>query len=133
MQTGQIEDVSDTAFMVAAYRAIESKRTDALFRDPLATKLAGSYGEEIVRHRPRWSLLGQWLVAIRTRIIDEFIETAIAQENYVPEEAQKLKRPAPLPFRWRCRLMSFITGRRPQRAFQKSTACVLLRPSKKAQ
>ena len=40
MQTGQIEDVSDTAFMVAAYRAIESKRTDALFRDPLAAKLA---------------------------------------------------------------------------------------------
>jgi O-methyltransferase involved in polyketide biosynthesis len=88
MQTGQIEDVSDTAFMVAAYRAFESKRTDALFRDPLATKLAGSYGEEIFWHRPRWSLLGQWLVAIRTRIIDEFIETAIAQENYVPEKAQ---------------------------------------------
>jgi predicted Zn-dependent protease with MMP-like domain len=55
MQTGQIEDVSDTALMVAAYRAIESKRADALFRDLLAAKLAGSHGEEIVRHRPRWS------------------------------------------------------------------------------
>ncbi len=46
MQTGQIEDVSDTAFMVAIYRAIETKRADALFRDPLAAKLAGSHGED---------------------------------------------------------------------------------------
>ena len=44
--------------------------------------------------------------------------------RYVPEEGQKLKRPAPLQFlwRWRIRLISFITGRRSQRAFQKSTA-----------
>jgi O-methyltransferase involved in polyketide biosynthesis len=88
MQTGQIEDVSDTAFMVAAYRAIESKRTDDSSAIRWRPSLAGSYGEEIFWHRPRWSLLGQWLVAIRTRIIHEFIETAIAQENYVPEKAQ---------------------------------------------
>jgi methyltransferase (TIGR00027 family) len=78
MQTGQIEDVSDTAFMVATWRAIETRRADALFRDPLAAKLAGSHGGEIVRSRRQWSILGQWLVAIRTRIIDAFIENAIA-------------------------------------------------------
>ena len=81
MQTGQIEDVSDTSFMVAAYRAIETKRADALFRDPPATKLAGSHGEKIVGDRPRWALIGQWLVAMRTRIIDAFIESAIAHET----------------------------------------------------
>jgi len=81
MQSGQIEDVSDTAFLVAANRAIETRRTDALFRDPLAAKLAGSHGEKIVRNRPKWPLIGQWLVAVRTRIIDEFIENAIAQET----------------------------------------------------
>ena len=81
MQTGQIEDVSDTAFMVATYRAIETRRADALFRDPLAAKLAGSHGEKIVGNRPKWSLIGQWLVAMRTRIIDAFIENAIAQET----------------------------------------------------
>ena len=42
MQTGQIEDVSDTALMVAAYRAIESKGTDALFRGLLAGELTES-------------------------------------------------------------------------------------------
>jgi len=81
MQTGQIEDVSDTAFMVATYRAIETRRTDALFRDPLAATLAGPHGEEIVGSRPKWSPIGQWLVAMRTCIIDTFIENAIAQET----------------------------------------------------
>ena len=81
MQTGQIEDVSDTAFMVATYRAIETGRADALFRDPLAARLAGSHGENIVGNQPKWSLIGQWLVAMRTRIIDAFIENAIAQET----------------------------------------------------
>ncbi len=78
-QTGDIEDVSDTAFMVATYRAIETSRSDALFLDPLAAKLAGSHGEKIVQNHLKWSQIAQWLVAIRTRVIDEFIENAIAQ------------------------------------------------------
>jgi O-methyltransferase involved in polyketide biosynthesis len=36
-----IQNVSDTAFMVAVYRAMESERPDALFHDPLVRKLAG--------------------------------------------------------------------------------------------
>jgi O-methyltransferase involved in polyketide biosynthesis len=36
-----IENVSDTAFWIAHYRAVESARPDALFRDPLAALLAG--------------------------------------------------------------------------------------------
>jgi O-methyltransferase involved in polyketide biosynthesis len=31
-----IANVSDTSFWVAHYRAVESERPDALFRDPLA-------------------------------------------------------------------------------------------------
>ncbi len=34
-----IEHVSDTALWVANYRALESRRSDALFHDPLAEKL----------------------------------------------------------------------------------------------
>ena len=79
MDDSIIQDVSDTAFMVAAYRAIESERADALFHDPVARKLAGSHGENIVRNLPRWARFGQWFVAIRTVIIDELIEAAIAQ------------------------------------------------------
>ena len=36
-----ISHVSDTAHWVAMYRAMESERPDALFRDPHARRLAG--------------------------------------------------------------------------------------------
>jgi methyltransferase (TIGR00027 family) len=83
-----IQDVTDTAFMVAIYRAMESERSDALFHDPLARKLAGEHGERIVASmsaglrgwptamRPRIMV---WMMAIRTRIIDDFIVSAIAR------------------------------------------------------
>ncbi len=50
--------------------------------------------------------------------------------RYLPEEAQKLNRPFPLPrlWRWELRLRNFMTGGQSRRAFQKSTAYVLLQP-----
>jgi len=39
-----ISSVSDTARWVALYRAMESDRPDALFRDPYARRLAGAAG-----------------------------------------------------------------------------------------
>jgi methyltransferase (TIGR00027 family) len=74
-----IQDVSDTAFMVATFRAMESARPDALFSDPLAEKLAGSHGEKIAAAVPVRRAFGYWLLAIRTCIIDEFIAAAIAE------------------------------------------------------
>jgi methyltransferase (TIGR00027 family) len=72
-----IADVSDTAFWVAHYRGIEGKRRDALFRDPLATRLAGEHGQKIAREMPGAPMTA-WAVAIRTRLIDEYIRQAIA-------------------------------------------------------
>jgi methyltransferase (TIGR00027 family) len=84
-----IQNVSDTAFMVAVYRAMESERPDALFHDPLAPKLAGEHGQKIVDDMSGGLFRGRelflrsrmvgWTVAIRTRIIDEFLQSAIAQ------------------------------------------------------
>lgn len=84
-----IQGVSDTAFMIAVYRAMESERPDALFRDPLARKLAGERGQRIVDDMSggpgkRGSLflraqMVNWTVAIRTHIIDAFIRSAIDQ------------------------------------------------------
>jgi methyltransferase (TIGR00027 family) len=79
MDDGLIHDVSDTAFMVATYRAMETERPDALFRDPLADKLAGTRGRKIVERLSKRSLLGQWFVAVRTCIIDALIERALAE------------------------------------------------------
>lgn len=69
MSDSLIENVSDTAFMAAAYRAMESERQDALFRDPLAARLAGKHGEMIVAALPKGSFLGGWTVVIRTCVI----------------------------------------------------------------
>ncbi|HWO32355.1 MAG TPA: SAM-dependent methyltransferase [Candidatus Acidoferrum sp.] len=74
-----IENVSDTAFGVAHYRAIESERADALFRDPLASLLAGDRGKQIANAMPMSFMAGQ-LVVIRTFIFDDYIRLAITQD-----------------------------------------------------
>ncbi len=71
-----IKGVSDTAFMVAAWRAAESERPDALFHDPFAARLAGEHGRAIVASLR--GFLGGWQVVIRTLIIDDLIQKALA-------------------------------------------------------
>jgi methyltransferase (TIGR00027 family) len=78
MSESPIQNVSDTAFMVATYRAMETERPDSLFRDPLAAKLVGKHGTDIVASLPPAFVAG-WTVVIRTVIIDDFIRTAIAK------------------------------------------------------
>lgn len=73
-----IENVSDTAFWIAHCRALETERPDALFRDPLARLLAGDRGKKIANAMPV-RFITTWIVAIRTRVIDDYIRWAIAQ------------------------------------------------------
>ncbi len=78
MADATIENVSDTAFWVAHYRGVETKRADALFRDPLAAILAGDRGRSIAEAMPR-PFVTSWVIAVRTRIIDDFIKTAVSR------------------------------------------------------
>jgi methyltransferase (TIGR00027 family) len=71
-----VENVSDTAFWVAHYRAKESARPDALFHDPLAGRLAGAHGEAIARAIPGGVMTG-WIVSLRTCIIDDYLRFAV--------------------------------------------------------
>ncbi len=67
-----IRNVSDTAHWVAMYRALESARPDALFRDPWAERLAGERGREILARIPggkRWG----WPMVVRTAVMDEIV------------------------------------------------------------
>jgi methyltransferase (TIGR00027 family) len=73
-----IRDVSDTSFWIAHHRSEETERPDALFRDPLAARLAGARGAEIAASMPNSSIVG-WTVVIRTRIIDDFILSGIGE------------------------------------------------------
>lgn len=73
-----IREVSDTALWVAAFRAFESRRPDALYQDPLAERLAGARGLEFARKMPFPRVLA-WIMAVRTVVIDRLIERAIAK------------------------------------------------------
>lgn len=72
----EFADVSDTALWMATFRARESVRRDALFRDPLAGVLAGREGPRIVRSLG--SLAGiSGGVVVRTVAFDEFVRTSL--------------------------------------------------------
>lgn len=71
-----IRNVSDTARWVATYRAMETARPDALFRDPFADRLAGERGRQIVRELPRGEE-SAWAMVVRTVVFDEMILAAI--------------------------------------------------------
>jgi O-methyltransferase involved in polyketide biosynthesis len=70
-----ISNVSDTARWVAAYRAWESTRPDALFKDPYAARLAGDTGRIFAAKQVR----ARWPIVIRTRLMDDFITASISE------------------------------------------------------
>jgi methyltransferase (TIGR00027 family) len=70
--TRALESVSDTALLVAHHRAMESARSDALFRDPLAGRLAGERGEQIAR-KLLWGRRTAWSTVTRTVLMDEIV------------------------------------------------------------
>jgi methyltransferase (TIGR00027 family) len=75
-----IENVSDTARWVAVYRAMETARPDALFRDPFADRLAGSQGRQIVDEMKQGKALA-WPMIVRTAVFDEIILDAVNQKK----------------------------------------------------
>jgi methyltransferase (TIGR00027 family) len=77
MSDRPIAHVADTAFWVATYRANESARPDALFRDPLAARLVDGRGRDIAGRISGGAQVA-WVVVLRTCIIDDFIRQAIA-------------------------------------------------------
>jgi methyltransferase (TIGR00027 family) len=72
-----ITHVSDTAHWVAMYRAMESERSDSLFDDPYAKRMAGDLGGSIVREVPQGESMA-WAVIVRTAVMDEVILECIA-------------------------------------------------------
>ncbi|WP_405485788.1 class I SAM-dependent methyltransferase [Nocardia sp. NBC_00511] len=72
-----VSNVSDTARWVAAHRAIESTRPDALFRDPLADRLAGQQGRVIAEVAGQ-AMADDWFLVTRTKLIDDQVAEAVA-------------------------------------------------------
>ena len=73
-----VRNISDTALWAAHFRAQETRRPDALFRDPYAEKLGAQQGAEIARTLPE----GQshaWAWAARTYLFDQILQKEIAE------------------------------------------------------
>lgn len=75
----QIGNVSDTSFWVAYYRAKETERSDALFKDQFARKLVGDRGKKISDSMAGISRYTEWSVVSRTVIIDRLITKLISE------------------------------------------------------
>ncbi len=71
-----IRNISDTARWVASYRAAETARPDAVFRDPYAEKLAGERGKQIAAAMP-YQDKNSWPFVARTVLFDEVITEQI--------------------------------------------------------
>jgi methyltransferase (TIGR00027 family) len=67
-----IRDISDTARWMAVYRARETDRSDAVFRDPLARALAGERGERIA-NAMRFFDEHAWSMIARTHLFDRYV------------------------------------------------------------
>jgi methyltransferase (TIGR00027 family) len=73
-----IRNISDTACWAAIYRARETDRPDALFRDSFARRLAGRRGEQIADTIP-YGNKNTWSWVTRTYLFDQFITEQVQQ------------------------------------------------------
>jgi len=71
-----IRNISDTALLAAVYRARETERPDALFRDPFAGRLAGDRGQQIAKSLV-FSEKNSWSWFTRTYLFDQFIANCL--------------------------------------------------------
>lgn len=72
-----LRNISDTARWVAAHRAVETARPDAIFRDPLAACLAGDTGLALVQTLPGHGR-NSWPFVARTYLIDRLISSQVS-------------------------------------------------------
>ena len=71
-----IRNISDTARWAALYRARETERSDAIFRDPCERRLAGERGEDIA-NEIQFSTKHSWSWIARTYLFDQFLLDAL--------------------------------------------------------
>jgi methyltransferase (TIGR00027 family) len=71
-----IRNISDTARWAAVYRARETERPDAVFRDPFARRLAGERGEQIANALPEGNRT-DWAWVTRTYLFDQLIREEV--------------------------------------------------------
>lgn len=74
----EARNISDTARWAAYFRAEETKRPDAIFRDPYAERLCGQHGADIANTLPDGNKHA-WAWVTRTYLFDRFIMQELQQ------------------------------------------------------
>lgn len=77
-QPQEVRNISDTARWAAYFRAEETKRPDAIFRDPYAERLSGQHGVDIANTLPDGNKHA-WAWVTRTHLFDHFITQELQQ------------------------------------------------------
>lgn len=100
-----IRDISDTARWMAVYRARESEREDAVFRDPFARALAGEWGVQneaamVAREAHAWPFIARtWLFdRFVTRLVEHGIDLIVNLAAGLDARPYRMALPASL--RW---------------------------------
>jgi methyltransferase (TIGR00027 family) len=75
---GVVRNISDTARWAAYFRAEETKRPDAIFRDPFAERLCGQQGVDIANTIPDGNKHA-WAWVARTYLFDRFLTQELQQ------------------------------------------------------
>jgi methyltransferase (TIGR00027 family) len=75
-----VEAASDTAFLTAYWRALETARPDGHFRDPYARLLAGARGEQIQRRLPAAEASAAACI-VRTCLVDYLLLEALREST----------------------------------------------------
>ncbi len=100
-----VRNISDTARWAAVFRARETERADALFRDPYAERLAGKMGVDIANTLPEGNSHA-WAWVARTYLFDQFITREIEQGTDMVVnlaaglDARPYRMPLPASLQW---------------------------------
>ena len=100
-----IRDISDTAIWAAIYRARETERPNALFRDPFAKRLTGERGKQIAAVMKSQDK-HEWAWVMRTVLFDRFISEEVGRgADLVVNlaaglDARPYRMPLPSSLRW---------------------------------
>lgn len=125
--TSSIRNVSDTALWVAMYRAAESDREDAIFRDPYARRLAGARGEAILDELGGRSM--DWPMIVRTAVIDEIVLRTVQQgcrtvlNLAAGLDTRPWRLPLPPSLRWIDADLPDMVGYKQEQLAGETTAC----------
>ena len=92
---GGLDPVAATARWVAAERARESARPDALFTDPLADRLAGEPGRALAAWMRGDSQFESPTLPVRTRFFDDAVLAAVGRARARPTAVAQLGHPTP--------------------------------------